>query len=118
MFDQQDCNATICYAPYQSQRTVNLRRIETSIDLVEHQHFGIHGETFCKLKTLTSGDSETGSRKIGKTGEFSKLQLFARDVHRRFYISATSAMAEQGAGRNILEYGHAWKRLHDLKCAS
>ena len=75
MLDHDDGDAELCDLADQLERVGDLRRIETGIDLVEHEQARFHGETLGELETLAARQRQRGGRPVGQLRKAGKFEL-------------------------------------------
>src|SRR5215471_9423331 len=115
MLDHDDGNAELCDLADQLERPGDFGRIETGIDLVEHEEARLHGQALRELQTLATCQGKRGGRSVGHVGKAGKFELLT--CCRVRVVHAAGAPGKQRAGRDVLQYRHLGERLHDLEGA-
>ena len=73
----EDGHAAFGDLPDQSQRAVDLARIEAGIDLVQHQHLRPHRHALGQFEALAAGQRQRRRRPVGKLRQPHELELLA-----------------------------------------
>src|SRR5262245_46518719 len=115
MFDDEDRYAAFADAPDERECAVDLARVKTGVDLVEHQNLRFHRKTLGKLEPLATGKRERRGRPIGERSHAGKIELFARGLHG--IADTCMRPAEECARGYVFQHTHARERLDDLERA-
>src|SRR6516165_2413759 len=115
MLDDEDRYAAFADAPDERECAVDLARVKTGVDLVEHQNLRFHRKALGKLDPLATGKRERRGRPIGERGQAGKIELFARGLHS--ITDTCMRPAEECARGHVFQHTHAGERLDDLERA-